>query len=232
MADEVDRLYTLPLGEFTAARNALAKELGDAELKQLKKPTVPAWAVNQLARRREVDMRRLIRAGEALETAQRAAVAGGDQNAFEQARRDEREAVKRLRGAAAELLGADGHPASDANLEKIARTLHAGASTEEGRSALRDGRLTEELEPSGFEAFAGLAPAPPRKGGKPAQPRNGSRLRKARDEAKEARRAADEADTRAREAEREAAKLRREAERAAGRAERLEERLAELQERR
>ena len=65
MSDEIDRLYELPLEEFTAARNALAKETGDAALKQLKKPTVPAWAVNQLARRREVDMRRLLRAAKA-----------------------------------------------------------------------------------------------------------------------------------------------------------------------
>jgi hypothetical protein len=232
MADEVDRLYALPLAEFTAARNALAKELSDPELRKLKKPTVPAWAVNQLARRREVDMRRLIRAGEALESAQRDAVAGGDQQAFERARRDEREAVKKLRTEAAELLGADGHAASDAHLETIARTLHAGASTEAGRTALREGRLTEELEPSGFEAFAGLAPAPARKRRESAQPSEDGRLRKARDEAKEARQAADEAEARAAEAERTAGTLRREAERAAQQAERLEQRVAALKERR
>lgn len=229
MADDVDRLYELPLGEFTAARNALAKELADPELRKLKKPTVPAWAVNQLARQREVDMRRLLRAGEALENAQREAVAGGDQKAFESARRDEREAVRKLRAEAAALLRANGHPASDANLERIARTLHAGAATEEGRAALREGRLTEELEPRGFEAFAGVSPAPARKrpGGEraPARRRVDPRLRKAREEAKEARRASDEA-------ERTAEKARRAAERARERAERLAARVAELEERR
>jgi hypothetical protein len=231
MADEVDRLYDLPLGEFTTARNALAKELGDPELKKLKKPSVPAWAVNQLARRREVDMRRLIRAGEALEKTQRDAVGGGDQKAFERARGDEREAVRKLRSEAAALLGADGHPASDANLERIARTLHAGAVTEEGRTALREGRLTEELEPRGFEAFAGVTPTPGRKRSTSAnararpRPREDGRLRKAREEAAEARRAADEAG-------RAAEKAAREAERARQRAERLEGRVAELEERR
>ncbi|HEV8688527.1 MAG TPA: hypothetical protein VGQ84_14690 [Gaiellaceae bacterium] len=229
MADDVDRLYELPLGDFTAARNALAKKLGTADVRKLKKPTVPAWAVNQLARRREVDMRRLLRAGEALESAQREAVAGGDQKAFENARRDEREAVRKLRSEAAALLGADGHPASDANLERIARTLHAGAATEEGRTALREGRLSEELEPRGFEAFAGVTPAPARKrrtGERaPARPRADGRLRKAREEATEARRAADEA-------ERMAEKARRAAERARERAERLAGRVTELEERR
>jgi hypothetical protein len=232
MADEVDRLYELPLGEFTAARNALAKELGDAEVRTLKKPSVAAWAVNQLARRREVDMRRLTRAGEALETAQREAVGGGDTKAFEKARRDEREAVRKLRSEAAELLRADDHPASDANLERIATTLHAGAATEEGRTALREGRLSAELEPRGFEAFAGVTPAPARKrrGGEPKH--DDGRLEKARAEAKEARRTADESAALADDAERTAEQSRREADRALARAERLEQRVEELEQRR
>ncbi len=47
---DIDRLYQLPLDEFTAARNALAKEAGaeGSRIKTLAKPPVPAWAVNQL----------------------------------------------------------------------------------------------------------------------------------------------------------------------------------------
>src|SRR5437773_10087717 len=51
LESEVDRLYQLPLSEFTAARNALAKTLkGDeaARVRALAKPTVVPWAVNQL----------------------------------------------------------------------------------------------------------------------------------------------------------------------------------------
>ena len=41
-------------------------------------------------------------------------------------------------------------------------TLRAGSLTEDGRALLRSGRLTEELEPPGFEALAGLdMPAAP-----------------------------------------------------------------------
>jgi hypothetical protein len=229
MADELDRLYELPLGEFTSARNTLAKELRDPELRKLKKPSVAAWAVNQLARRREVDMRRLIRAGEKLASSQREAVGGGDAKAFERARRDERDAVRKLRSEAAELLRADGHPASDANLERVAKTLHAGAATEEGRTALREGRLTEELEPRGFEAFEGLTIAPRPARGRKTPERDDAKLRKSREEAAEARRAADDANARAKEAESAAAKARREAERAVDRAERLEARARELE---
>jgi hypothetical protein len=44
----IDELYQLPLDEFTAARNALAKSTGDASIKKLEKPSLSAWAVNQL----------------------------------------------------------------------------------------------------------------------------------------------------------------------------------------
>ena len=46
--DKIDPLYQLPLDEFTAARNALAKETGDGSIKKLEKPNLAAWAVNQL----------------------------------------------------------------------------------------------------------------------------------------------------------------------------------------
>ena len=47
---EIDRLYQLPLDEFTAARNALAKKAGadGASIRSLTKPPVAAWAVNQV----------------------------------------------------------------------------------------------------------------------------------------------------------------------------------------
>src|SRR5688572_8410062 len=67
MDDEMRRLYRLPLGEFTAVRNALAKQLqkkgeGDAanEVKALPKPSVSAWAVNQLFEREADRMRSLL----------------------------------------------------------------------------------------------------------------------------------------------------------------------------
>ena len=218
MADEVDRLYELPLEEFTAARNELAKRLGDAAIKQLKKPTVPAWAVNQLARRREVDVRRLLRAGEQLEQAQKDSVEGGDQKAFERARAAERDALSRLRAQAVDVLQTGGHPATDATLERVARTLHAGSATEEGRALLRAGHLSEELEPQGFGALAGVKPAAPR-GRKQAPDK--TRARKAREEADAAKREADAAAAAVRDAERDLDRLRRNAERSAENAERL-----------
>ena len=64
---DIDRLYSLPLAEFTPERNELAKRLrkdGDtdaaAAVKALKKPSVAAWAVNQVQRDRPDEVRELI----------------------------------------------------------------------------------------------------------------------------------------------------------------------------
>jgi hypothetical protein len=231
MADEADDLYALPLDEFTRARNELAKRLKDPSIRELKKPSVSAWAANQLARKREVDVRRLLRAGERLEQAQRGIVGGGGQGAFAEAQQEERDAVRRLRGEAAQILQEAGHPASDATLERVAGTLHAAAATEDGRTALRSGRLTEDLEPLGFGAFQGLAPKTagrrPRPRAAPA-PRPNRQLEKARAELAAAREEAEATEKEAKNAEREADRARRAADRAADRLARLEARVKEL----
>ena len=46
--DQIDRLYQIGLEAFIAERNALAKTSRHAALKSLPKPSVPAWAVNQI----------------------------------------------------------------------------------------------------------------------------------------------------------------------------------------
>src|ERR671936_687467 len=111
---ELDRLYALPPGEFTSARDELAKRLradGRRELadqvKQLRKPPVAAWLVNRLARERELDIQRLLKAGETLRDAQ-ADAAAGQTEAFAQARRDEHEALERLAEAAREVAAREG----------------------------------------------------------------------------------------------------------------------------
>ena len=62
MLDEADDLYGLPLGEFTAARDALAKRLRgekrreDADfVKGLKRPSVAAGAINLAVREHGAD---------------------------------------------------------------------------------------------------------------------------------------------------------------------------------
>src|SRR5919204_2277180 len=176
--EEIDRLYGLPLDEFTRARDELARRVrreGDgalaAEVKQLRKPTLPAWVVNQLARQRKLDMQRLLKAGEQLAGAQAEAIRAQTGDALLEARRDQQHALEGLAAGAREILADAGR--GSAPLDRVLATLRAGSLTEEGRALLKAGRLTEELEPPGFEALAGLdIPAgPPRPAAKPAEVR-------------------------------------------------------------
>jgi hypothetical protein len=228
MSVPIDDLYGLPLDEFTRARDELARQVrqeGDAaraaEIKQLRKPSVPAWVVNQLARQRELDMQRLLRAGEQLAGAQVGAMRGESGDAFGQARRDEQHALEGLAEGAREILAAAGRGA--AALDRVLATLHAGSLTEDGRALLKSGRLTEELEPPGFEALAGLdiPTPPPRPAAKPGEVR-----RSVRDLQRELQKLVTKTDA----AERRAAELRKELEAAEAEVSRLGEERQRLEE--
>ena len=153
-ADE-DELFALPLEEFTAARNALAKALarqgdGDASrrIKSLAKPTRTAWALNQVARRQPDDVRRLLEAGEGVRQAQRRALEG-DASQLRPAAQAEEDRLDALLGAAVDLLG--GNPASQsASRERMRKTLRAAATDPGTGSLLRQGRLSADVEVSGF----------------------------------------------------------------------------------
>ncbi len=161
---EIDRLYGLPLEEFTPARNALAARLKKAGAREaaarvagLGKPSVSAWAVNQLRRHRRARLDALLAAGERARDAQREALRGGGGEALRDALREQRDAIAALRRDAAELLAAAGHAAGDAVLERIETSLQALASDPGALAALGEGRLARDLEPPGFDALAGLA---------------------------------------------------------------------------
>ena len=69
----VDRLYGLPLAEFTRARNEAAGELRKAgqrdaadQVKALRKPTAVAAAVNRLVREHRREVEQFLRAAAAV----------------------------------------------------------------------------------------------------------------------------------------------------------------------
>ena len=165
-------LYGLPPGEFTRARDARVKELrggGDREsadaVKALRKPTVAAWALNQLARRRAKDVERLLAAGDRLRSAQEELLGGGDRSAFQKAATAERELVADLSEDATTLATEAGERGGGLR-EKVAETLHAAALDEDTAGELRAGRLTREREAIGGFGAPGGGPAPA-----PAKPR-------------------------------------------------------------
>jgi hypothetical protein len=74
---DADQLYGLPLREFTRARAALVTRLHEAgqldeaaHVKTLPRPSLPVWAINQVARADRIGVERLVRAVEAVKRGQ------------------------------------------------------------------------------------------------------------------------------------------------------------------
>jgi hypothetical protein len=200
----MDDLFGLPLDDFVGARNAAAKELrgaGRSEesevVKSLPKPTLTAWAVNQLARRDAEDLGRLLQVRDELKHS----TTGSELRSLSQERRA---LTNRLLNAARVALSEAGHPATPTQLERVHRTLEGGG-TEEERNLLLSGRLSRELEPAGLEML--LADLPDAVD-------DDAEARRA-----EAKRLVEELAARALEAEDEAVRLERDAERASRAAE-------------
>jgi hypothetical protein len=172
MADDLDaaldRLYGLPAEEFTAARDAVAKELRAAKrrdeadaVRQRRRPTAPAAAINQLARREPELVEALIRAaGDLVGVQERVLEGDAGREELRAAADAERRAVGDLMAAAATLM----EKPSPAALEKVRDTLHAAATDDAVRAAIAGGRLEREAEPAG--AWGGGFPL----GGLPAEP--------------------------------------------------------------
>jgi hypothetical protein len=213
---EIDRLFGLPLDEFTAARNDLARRLkaereteAAEQVRTLSKPSVPAWALNQLSRHDPGAVRALLTAGDAVRKAQRSLLErGGPADSLRGAIAEQRDAIRTLADRARDLLDAAGRSATPAMIDRIRRMLEAAAVEEEGRRLLKAGRLTGELEPAGFEAFAGLQVAAPTR-----QPLD--RAAERREQRKKARAELRQLEQRARDLEEEARTAEREAARAA-----------------
>src|ERR687892_1416203 len=100
---QIDSLFGMPLDRFIPERDALAKQLrttGEREdadrVKGLRKPTVPAWALNQLARQDPRGVADVVELGARLRDAQRRAISGGDAGPLREAGE-----ARRRRGAPA-----------------------------------------------------------------------------------------------------------------------------------
>jgi hypothetical protein len=208
-----------------------------AEVKKLAKPSVPVWTANQLARREPGELRALLRSAEELRKAQQKALAGKGVADLQKRLDEQRRAVRALARLGRDILADEGRSVSDAIVERIAKTLDAAALDEGSRFLLRAGRLTEEVEPLGFDALAGMSvtPAKGRRTAAKAKPKGGAvadarrRLQEAQREARERAREATHADREADRAETAAVKARSGAREARERADAAEAAVAEAQ---
>lgn len=235
--DEIDQLYALSPDGFTSARDELVRRLaangekeGAAEIKRLRKPTLVAWALNQLTRRQAKELQALVEAGEALRTAQRRAASGVKDSGFQEATERRRTAVMKLTGKATALLTEAGKPSQTAESE-IGRSLEAASVDPEAGAQLLKGRLSKPISTvpgfdsvGGFEVITGSEPdddaGAERSAGRAAVRNAERQARKAESDAQRARMRADTL-------EEEAAELRRRADEASEEAGELEAAAAE-----
>lgn len=159
LESSIDRLYQVPLAEFVSARTALAKTLAktpgggdDAKrVKALQKPAAVAWAVNQVYWHARPFYDRLIKSGAALRAAQISALGGraADLRGAADVHR------KALAAAVKEAQGLASSAGVNPNADALTQTLEAlSLATKAGEAA---GRLTQPVQPAGFEALAGVA---------------------------------------------------------------------------
>ena len=154
-------LYRLRPEEFTAARDALARRLraggdraGADEIKRLRRPNPPAWALNQVAQTQPELIDDVLEAGGDL----REAMEIGDGRRLREAERSAREASDAVVGEAERLLAEAGQSVTDDVRARLAGTLRTAVVDPSVAERLQAGMLERDVEVAGF----GLEmPAPP-----------------------------------------------------------------------
>lgn len=149
----LEELYELSPGDFTATRDAHARQAradGDRELSgriaALKKPPTAAWAVNLLVRAEPDQVEQLLTLGEAMREAQES-LAGAE---LRELRVQQHQVMDAMRVQATRLVReAGGKLSSDAG-EQVISILRAGMTDAEAADAVRSGRLVRVLEATGF----------------------------------------------------------------------------------
>jgi hypothetical protein len=233
--DEVDALYGLPLEDFTAERNALARNLRERgeraaaqEVGKLPKPTRVAWMVNQLSRARPRELATYLKAGDKLaELHGRPLNKRGAATELRKAAEAERTALTPLLEAVRGFATKQGRFPSEGAVEGVRETLQGALVDESARPLLEQGRLTVEIPAPGLGLLTSAPSLPPRTPSRAATKAQDARrekeLREAQRAEKQARQAHEEAKrlvvTRARERDH-AAKQLNEAQRALERRER------------
>ena len=155
LESKIDDLYRKPLDEFVSARSALASELkGDdaKRVKGLKKPTIVPWAVNQVFWHAKPIFDRVQSSGAELRRAQISALEGRKADVHGAVDAHRKAIASAVERAVALAKTAQVNPDRDA----VARTFEALSIASDPPEP--PGRLTQPLQPGGFELLAGVEP--------------------------------------------------------------------------
>jgi hypothetical protein len=151
MTSDLRDLFGLPIDEFTGARNQLAERLkteGKSDeaktVRALKRPSIAAWTVNQLARREADALNDLFELQQQIENASSSAE-------LRTRTEERRRALSRLVEAARKILTEGGHSPAAATMDKVTKTLMA--ASDEDRDRILAGTLERDLSPSTSGSF-------------------------------------------------------------------------------
>ena len=161
----VDTLYSLAPADFVARRSAYATEFkkagdkaGAARIGALRKPTVVAWLVNNLARQDESALAELFDLGEQLERAQQR----GDGRRLRELSTARSTSIRALTETAVSLGHDLGITVGDNAVREIGNTLNAAMADLDVRDRVRAGRTVAAETYSGFgPALLSLVPDAP-----------------------------------------------------------------------
>jgi hypothetical protein len=164
LREHAEELYGLLPDEFTAARTAAvkaAKADGDRDLAQavqaLRRPTVAAWSVNLLARRRAELVEQVVTLGGSW----REALAMLLGQALRDLTRQRRQLVAAVTQEVRSLAAAEGQKLSDAAVRQVEETLQAAMADPAAADAVRSGLLAQPMASTGLESLTEVLAVPP-----------------------------------------------------------------------
>jgi hypothetical protein len=153
--ERIHGLYRESLDAFIASRDALVRELKDAgdapgaaRVKRLRKPTVPAWAVDQLPDRDRSAVESLLDAGAEVRAAQQATLSSSKAaDRLREATAARRRVVAALVRTATSVLSSAGIPPGS-HVEDIRATLEQASVDPELGEQLRSGTIERPARPA------------------------------------------------------------------------------------
>lgn len=160
----LDDLFGVDPNEFIALRDRLVRELraegereAAGEVKLLRRPSIPIWALNQVARRQPDVIQAFVDAAATARRVQAEVMNGADPSELRASLATLRETTERVVDAADAIIKGSGR--SSASYEReLADTLNAVAARDELSEPMRIGRLvnTPAASEVGDDVFAGL----------------------------------------------------------------------------
>lgn len=147
-----DELYGLPLADFTAARDALAKQRRAekpvaAAIKGLRKATLAAWVVNLLVRRDPEQVAQVLSVGAALREAQDSLNAAQ----LRDLTRQRRQVSAAVTTSARRLAREEGVKVTPSVADQVEGTITAAMLDSEAAKAVRSGMLVNALQATGLD---------------------------------------------------------------------------------